>query len=420
LLGKLSIDPNTSLYATQSLVKQGTTSAIQALVSALKEAEGWAKVDVVEGCIALNQTRFHEVLLASGIDHAPGLESYIAIPLYRAIHLEKYLRQESSGKPRLSQQAALIFAQVLQDSMNPPRTSTDARPIIFDGNLPTQAMSLFESARSTPGWQNTLAVHRLAIFLGKYWGEISRGTIQDPIVIEQTYACLPMMPEIERWMDGPGRDILLKTLTDSTEEGFTSTVKILGELRDPRATSVLLTRIEATKEITGREHAIYVSTICDTLGRLGDRRAVTPLLQLIQRTIPLQKRATQSKRRDNLQINDPEIPNSIVYGAAIRACGQLGDRYALDAVLFATHDFDPYVRTQAIEALKRIESASDDIRSRLAMREALDDPREMVVNAACQTLIQFRDTDSIPLLRRIVDTRPEVAATAYDALRQLG
>ena len=78
LLGKLASDPNTSLYATQSLVKQATTPALQALVSALKDAEGWAKVDIVEACLTLNQTRFHDILLASGLDRVAGLE----IPLY--------------------------------------------------------------------------------------------------------------------------------------------------------------------------------------------------------------------------------------------------------------------------------------------------------------------------------------------------
>src|SRR6266567_4286042 len=45
VLGKLAADGNSSLYATQSLAKQATTASLQALISALTEAEGWAKVD---------------------------------------------------------------------------------------------------------------------------------------------------------------------------------------------------------------------------------------------------------------------------------------------------------------------------------------------------------------------------------------
>src|SRR3984893_6629623 len=66
VLGKLATDPSSSLYATQSLVKQGTVAALQALVSALKDAGGWAKVDVIDAFAALNQARFYEIMLASG------------------------------------------------------------------------------------------------------------------------------------------------------------------------------------------------------------------------------------------------------------------------------------------------------------------------------------------------------------------
>jgi HEAT repeat protein len=419
-LGQLSTNPTTSLYATQSLVKQNTTASIQALVSALKDAEGWAKVDVVEGCLALKLTRFNDLLIASGLDCVSGLENYVAIPLYRSIPLEMYLMQETRNVPRLGQQAALIFAQVIQDSTTPPAAGVDTLPVLFERPLQLQATALFEGARRNPSWQYTIALHRLAFLLGRYWGDISRGLLQNPRILEQVYPCFPMMPEVERWIDGPGRDVLLKTLNDSEEEAFAPTVKVLGELRDPRAISMLLSRIESTREITNREQALYLGAMCDTLGRLGDRRAVIPMLQLAQRTIALSNRISQPKRRDNLPTGDPAIPESIVLGAIVRACGQLNDNSALDLTLLATNDLDPYVRIQAIEALKRIERTSQDIRSRIAVREALSDPRDTVVRSACQLAVQYRDTEAVPMLRRIIETRPELAPSAYDALRQLG
>lgn len=421
LLGKLSVDPTTSLYATQSLVQQNTTNAIQALVGALKNAEGWAKVDVVDACLALNLTRFHEVLLASAFDHVTGLESYVAIPLYRAIPLEKYLLQENQKTSRLSQQAARIFAQVIQDSTTPPaNTESETLPPVFERPLATYAHALFEGARRVPTWEHSVAVHRLAILMGRYWSDISRGVLQDTRIIEPIYACLPLMPDVERWMDGPGRDILLKTINEGEEESFAPVVKVLGELRDPRAISALLRRIEATRDITNREQALSLGAVCDTAGRLGDRRAVAPMQQLVYRVVPLSKRSGQPKRRDNLLPGDPDIPGSIVYGAVVRSCGLLGDRSSLDLVLQAVSDFDPYVRTQAIEALKHIEGAKDDARSRIAVREALNDPRDTVVRTACQLSVQFHDTDAAPLLRNLVQARPELAPAAYDALRQLG
>ncbi len=420
LLGRLALDPNTSLYATQSLVKQSTTGAIQALISALKDAEGWAKVDVVEGCLALGQTRFYDLVVASGLDRVAGLESYVAIPIYRTISLENYLRAEGRLALRLSQQAALIFAQVVQDSMTPPTVTTTALPPVFERSLSTMAHALFDGARRTPNWQYAVAIHRLAAFLGRYWSEISKGVVKDPRVLEPVYACLPMMPDVERWMAGPGRDVLLTTVNDADETALTTVVKVLGELREPRAISALLKQLEQTQAVQSREQALYLGSICDALGRLGDLRATTPLLQLLARIVPTSNRIGFDKRRDNLAIGDPNIPASIIYAAVIRACGQLGDINALDTVLRATHDFDPYVRLQAIEAIKRIDPRGEDAMSRMTVREALNDPRDTVVRAACQLVIQYHDTESVAVLQQIIQTQPELAPAAYDTLRQLG
>ncbi|MBV9228757.1 MAG: HEAT repeat domain-containing protein, partial [Chloroflexi bacterium] len=420
VLGKLATDPNASLYATQSLVKQATTSSIETLVSALKDAEGWAKVDVVEGILALNLARFNDLLLASGLDRVTGLESYVAIPIYRAIPLEDYLNGDNSASPRLAEQAALIFNQVLLDSMAPPTTGAKTLPAVFERNLPTVAQALFEGARRTPTWQKVIALHRLGILLGRYWSEISRRTIQDPRILEPVYGSLPMMNEVERWMGGPGRDVLLDALTNADAESLTPIVKVLGELREPRATAPLMSHIEKTNAVTTRSQALTVAAMCDTLGRLGDRRATSLMLQLVQRCVDVDRRSTLSRRRDNLPFGDAEIPGSIVYAAVIRACGQLSDPGTLDSVLRATGDFDPYVRAQALEAMRTLDPAGNDTRSRTATKEALVDPRDSIVRTACQIVVQYRDLDSVPALRYMAETRPELAHAAHDALRKLG
>ncbi|HLZ80577.1 MAG TPA: HEAT repeat domain-containing protein [Ktedonobacteraceae bacterium] len=423
-LGKLSLDPNTSSYATQSLAKQATTTALQALISALKDAEGWAKVDIVEACLSLEQPRFYEIVLASGLDRVAGLESYVAVPIYRSIPLEGYLRGGNTvtpALPRLSQQAALIFGQVLQESMKfNAGAEKDSLPIVFERNFAPLASALFESARVTPCWQNVLAIHRLATLLGHYWREISHGSVQDVRILEPVYACLPMMNDVERWMNGPGRDVLLEALSSSEEEAFLPTVKVLGEMREPRAFSILVSRLGMITSISNREEAIQLVHICDTLGRLNDRRAVQPMLQLVGRTLDVAGRAARPKRRDNLPSEDGDIPGSIVYAAVLRAFGQLTDRGTLDFVLRAANDFDPFVRVEVLEALKQIDPVSDDARSRITAREALNDPRDSVVRIACRVVTQYRDTSAFPVLQRLTETRPEVAAAAYDALKQLG
>jgi HEAT repeat protein len=421
LLGQLATDPNTSLYATQALVRHATADAMQALISALTKAEGWAKVDVVEACLELRQEGFYDLLVVRGLEGVAGLESYVAIPIYCSIPLERYLCVDNSVPRSLSQQAALLFAQVLHDSMTLPSTDADTLPAVFKGPLATVAHALFAYARSFPDWQSAYAVHRLGTFLGRYWAEISRGVVQDSHITEPIYKCLTMMPEVERWIDGPGRDVLLTILNETREdEVLVPAIKVLGELRDPRAFPRLTATIEAIKELGTREHALYISTVCDMLVRSGDRRAVQPMLQLIERVVDINRRVALAKRRDNLPSGDADIPGSIVYAAVIRACGQFGQRSTLENVTRAMHDFDPYVRTQAIEALKRIDSSGEDASSHRVAREALSDPRDVVVRLACYLIAQYRDVDALPELQHIVETRPDVAPAAYEALRQMG
>lgn len=419
-LARLAKDPTTSLYATQALVQQGTTTAMQALVSALPHAEGWAKVDIVEACLTLKQERFYDLLLASGLERVPGLESYVAVPLYRALPLARYLAPQSNERLRLSQQAALIVSQALQDSMTPPDKESTTLPVAFEQDLPAVARALFEDARSHPSWQNAVALHRLGLFLGHYWAGITHKTIEDTRIVAPVYHCLPMMPDVERWMAGPGRDVLLKTLQEGEEEAFLPVVRVLGELREPRAISPLIERVEQTSQLLSREHARLVGAACEALGRLGDRRAVQPMLLLTSRAVDTARRKSLPRRSDNLPQGDADIPASIVYGAIVRACGLLGDSSALEQVTQATQDFDPFVRAQALEALKTLDATGNALSSRLAARQALDDPRESIVRAALQLILQYRDLDALPTVRTIIATRPALAAAAYDALRQLG
>jgi hypothetical protein len=417
VLGKLSTDSSSSLYATRSLVKQATVAAMKALASALKEAKGWAKVDVIDAFATLNQARFYEIMLISGLDHANGLESYIAVPLFRTLPIETYLRGGNNIPPHLTQQAALVLNQILQDSMS--YSGNKSLPIIFERNLPTVTNALFDGAKISAFWQLVVALHRLGLLLGRYWGDISRGTIQDRRIIQPVNASLPTMPEMERWMNNTGREILLKGLNNQDEEAFLPCLKTLKDLREPRASQALLERLDNTLHLTDREQASLIGQICDTLVQLQDTRAISSIRELIKRTIDADARAIRSKRRDNLANEDAEIPGSIVYGAAIRTFAQFGDRSTLDFILQAANDFDPYIRSQALEALKSIDPQGEDPRSRTAIREALNDPRDTVVRVSCQLITQYHDIESITALRTLAEIRPELASSVQETLRQL-
>lgn len=422
-LGSLATDPNTSLYATQALVKHATVPAMQALIGALKEARGWAKVDVVEGCLALKQERFYDLLLARGLDDVAGLESYVAIPLYRAIPLGEYLRGER-GDPTLgplaTQNAALVLHQVLLESMTPPTGAEQPLPVAFERDLPLQAQALFAGARSRPTWHNVLALHRLGLFLGRYWQEISLSTIKDVRIVEPIYRCVPLMNEIEPWMAGPGRDTLLQDLTSESVERVTPIVRMLGDWREQRALPGLSSILERTNNLQDRVQALALGAVCETIGLLGDRRALAPLAQFLNRTIDRAQRAQKQKRRDNLPPGDPDIPGSIVYAAILRAYGRLEDRLVLGDALQAVNDLDPYVRLQALDAIKRLDPLGEDARTRQVVRAALLDPHEAVIRKACQFILQYHDQEAVASLQRLREIRPELAQLAQDILAQLG
>ncbi|HEY7419336.1 MAG TPA: hypothetical protein VH593_29400, partial [Ktedonobacteraceae bacterium] len=135
-LGKLAVDPNTSLYAVSALVTLNTNEATQALLQALKEARGWARVDIVDGILTLGQARFYDITLASAFEHVSGLENYVAIPLYRTLPLENYLRANTISSPRLAQEAALVFAYVIQNNAIPPSSDNQEIAVIFERDLP--------------------------------------------------------------------------------------------------------------------------------------------------------------------------------------------------------------------------------------------------------------------------------------------
>ena len=420
VLKKLVLDPNTSMYATQALIQQGTTITMQTLISALKDAEGWAKVDIIEGCLELNLEDFYDILIANALDRVTGLESYVAVPLYRKVPLELYLRGEGKVSARQSQQAALIVYQVLQDSITPPVGEEQPLPVIFKRSLQATAQALFEGARSNPMWQKTVALHRMGILLGRYWTAISRGDIRDQAIIDPIYQCLPIMPEVERWMAGPGRDSLLTTLQPTaSEEALSPAVRVLGELREPRAISPLLQLLEATQSIKDHNAALTLGSMCDTLGQLGDRRAVPVLLSFLTRVVNLESRKHYTKRADNLPGGDPNIPGSIIYAAVIRALGLLGDQSVLDNILSASDDFDPYVRAQVLDAARRLDPHGENPNTRRVVRAALNDPRESNIKIACHLVQQYRDVEAAPILQTLIDTRPELSGLAYETLRKI-
>ena len=419
-LGRLAVDANTSLYAVPALVTLNTNEATQALLQALKEARGWARVDIIDGILTLGQARFYDIALASAFEDISGLENYVAVPLYRVLPLESYLRANTISSPRLAQQAALVFAYVLQSNMVPPLPDSQDVPALFARDLSARASALFEGTRYRPAWQNILALHRLGIVLGKYWSEISRGVQYDERISDTVQLCLPMMPEVEHWMAGPGRETLLETVARPEEEAsLAPCIKILGEMREPRVAGSILSYLESVRMLSGTQQALAIEAMCDTLVRLDHKQALPYIQSALEHTVDTKRRASHPKQRDYLSAGDGDIPGSIVYAAAIRTYGHFGARETLGTIQAASTDLDPYVRSQALSALKHLDPQGEDMRSRFIARDLLNDPNDAIAASACQLVARYHDGEAAPSLRDLAETRAALAGAAREALRQL-
>jgi hypothetical protein len=53
------------------------------------------------------------------------------------------------------------------------------------------------------------------------------------------------------------------------------------------------------------------------------------------------------------------------------------------------------------------------------MRRALSDPSDAVIHSAIRLAKQYRDSESLPWLRQLAETRPDFASDVNDASRQL-
>jgi HEAT repeat protein len=129
--------------------------------------------------------------------------------------------------------------------------------------------------------------------------------------------------------DSKAVDHLINALGDSDLRVQAKAVQILGDMRATEAAPVLVERLMMRTTDSGMKQLIIAS-----LGKIGDSRAVRPLIQLLQRELDVETR-----------------------GTAIFALGEIGSPEALEVLehIEAT-DEDPTVRRVANQARAKIEA----------------------------------------------------------------
>jgi HEAT repeat protein len=184
---------------------------------------------------------------------------------------------------------------------------------------------------------------------------------------------------------------------------------------------IQLERLDLLEEGLKSQHETVRRAAAQALGRLGDARAVEPLIQaLVDVDEKVREAAAQALGRLGEISLEPLIQALVdvdadVRRAAAQALGQLGDARAVEPLIQALEDMDADVRRAAAQALGRL----GDARAVEPLIQALKDGTWRIRRAAAQALGRLGDARAVkPLIQALEDE--DVREAAAQALGQLG
>lgn len=238
--------------------------------------------------------------------------------------------------------------------------------------------------------------------------------------------------------------ILLLILSDETNERQFRAAEALGRLGDERAIEPLiqalyesdaadvvgraawaLGQISAKQGVPALIETLYeaydndpgysseLPAVIEALGRIGDKRAVEPIIETLDSTRPEVKIAAAIALR---KIGDEQAANALVpllnhtspdvRRAGVSALRKLGNEDAVEGLISCLQDNNQIIRAMATEALSRI----GDSRSTDALIQALYDDRNRIRKAAARGLVKI-GLDALPELLKVrIDDTQDVRA----------
>jgi len=165
---------------------------------------------------------------------------------------------------------------------------------------------------------------------------------------------------------------LAQAISDPDLNIKTAAIDALGKLKDPSSVDVLI-------EALGDTEALSVAVIA--LGEIGDPRAVEPLLIILG--VALDPRRATSNDSHIKTVED--LGNFVAQFPkwnAIQALGKIGDPRAVDPLIVLLRDTQFAIRWRSAEALGRIR----DRKAVSPLIAALDDPEKLVREHALKAL----------------------------------
>jgi len=170
-------------------------------------------------------------------------------------------------------------------------------------------------------------------------------------------------------------------------------------------------------------HCLSRRDVIDSLGRIGDARAIRPLLAAVSDPDPNIRVAAVDALSE---VRDPDVVSGLIHAlkdsskyvraVAAAGLGKAGDPTAVEPLLTVLTDDDWAVRKAAGESLARLR----DKRAVEPMLGLLNDPDQDVREAAVHALGEIRDRSAVEcLVRALVDPQLSVRNLASGALRKI-
>jgi HEAT repeat protein len=217
---------------------------------------------------------------------------------------------------------------------------------------------------------------------------------------------------------------LIAALSDEHHQTRARAARALGRIGDERAIDPLLKRLDDPAEKRGEHGTGAREAVALALGQLGPRRAVRPLIAALKDQNPRVRRATARAlgMLGDPAAADPLLPlltddqRRVVQEATV-ALGRLKATAACDRILALLDDEDSYLRAAAAEALGNI----GERRAAAALGTLLAGDRDPEVReAAARALGRLGDRSALPVLRRALEDKSHpVAARAAKSLHDL-
>ena len=176
---------------------------------------------------------------------------------------------------------------------------------------------------------------------------------------------------------------------------------MVGEFKDESQVGIL-------EELAAQEDLLYTNSAIDALGKIGVSSAAGPLIQIANRLVNQDERATKAASAQ--PVAEENLQESVTYWHILNALGNLKSEHSFDFLNSAVQDFAPDKRQKALASLVSVGKAltlSQEKQSamRAHLVDAFKDPSTLVRQTAIESAAVLGDPALIEEVAAMTNAR---------------